>query len=255
MSAASEPIEVPGQPWALYTGIALGIALVFGLVTWALGLGPFAYRQILYGTSQVYILNMTEGPVEVTLDKGRPVVVAPESAERTPILGGTTHLVATKSGELIEEVDAFVDGHPLVYNVGGAQCLVLSDVSSFYLGSANPAVEVKAVFGVGTKLIPLPHTRVIWPRETLRDQVQGASEGVAWLEIVGCSLIEPQERQVLESHLNVLLTERKRVEVERKAAEKIRRAMMRGGGEAVDEVVEKKGGGATFKVRGADAGQ
>ena len=252
----NEPIKVPSQPWGLYFGIFLGIVLVFGLVTWVLGLGPFAYRQILYGTSQVYVLNMTDAPVEMTLDNGLPIEVGVEAAERTPILGGTTRVVITRGGEELEREEVFVDGHPVFYNVGGEGCLVLSDVSSFYLGDPNPRVEVKEVFEKGTKVIPLPHERVIWPRETLRDKVQGAAGGVAWLEIVGCSLITPDEQRLLESHLDVLLTERKRVEQERKKALELRRKMMRGGGEAVDEAMreKRKASGASFKVSGPDAG-
>ncbi len=253
----NEPIKVPSQPWGLYFSVFAGVVLVFGVVTWLLGLGPFAYRQLVYGTSQAYVLNMTAGEVEVTLDRGKPLKVKAESAERTPILGGTTVLVARGAGgAVIEEVEAFVDGAPVVYNVGGARCLVLSDVSSFYLKSPEPGVKILEVYKEGTKVVRLPHDRVIWPRETLRDTVRGAEGGVAWLEIVGCSLLEPQERGTLESYLNVQLTERKRIEQERLKAEAIRRAMMRGGGDAVDELMSaKKGARMEIKAgEGADAG-
>lgn len=241
----------PGSPWGLYLGVALAGVAVFGLFTWMLGLGPFAYRQILYGTAEIYILNMTDQPVTVQLDSGTPIEVGPESAERTPILGGTTRIITrSESGEVLEEVDAFVDGNPVFYNVSGERCLVLSDVSSFYMGSPQPGVEIQEVFKKGTRIVPLPNERVIWPRETLRDQLTGAGNGVAWIELVGCTLTEPQERHVLQSYLDVQLTERKRVEQERRKAEEIRRQMMRGGGEAVDEALGKKpgGGGARLAV-------
>ncbi len=250
-----DAVQVPSQPWLVYISIVLGIVMVFGLVTWALGLGPFAYRQIFYGTSEVYILNLGDVPVTVQLDQGNPIEVGPESAERTPILGGTTTLITRdKDGKILEEKEVFVDGAPVVYNVMGHRCLVLSDVSSYYLGSPSPGVEVTSRHPKGTRIIPLPHERVIWPRETLRDQVTGAKDGVAWLEIVGCSLLDDSEEHLLAGHLNSLLTERKRAEKEREAAEKIRREMLRGGGDAVDKAMgidrspTKKKGGATMKI-------
>ena len=108
------------RQWLIYGGVALGGLACFGLITWLLGLGPFAYRQILYDSSQIYLLNLTGEPVTVTLDRGQPIEIAGEGAERTPILGGTTTLTTRDaSGEVLEQVDVFVDGKPVPVTSSG----------------------------------------------------------------------------------------------------------------------------------------
>ena len=93
--------------WLVPGAVALAGLAAFGLVTWLLGLGPFAYRQILYGSTEIYLLNMTEQPVFVTLDRGKAIEVPPEGAERTPLLGGTTTISTRDAGgALVEEVEA-----------------------------------------------------------------------------------------------------------------------------------------------------
>jgi hypothetical protein len=216
--------------------VALAGLAAFGLVTWLLGLGPFAYRQILYGSTEIYLLNMTEQPVFVTLDRGKAIEVPPEGAERTPLLGGTTTISTRDAGgALDEEVEVFADGSPVLYNVEGRKCLVLSDVSSFYLGGTpeEQGVEIASTFDRGTKVINLPTERVIWPRKTLEDKIKGAEAGVSWIDMVACPLLDPDERGVLEAHLNVLLTERKKKERDLE----LRRKMLFEGSGAVDEAV------------------
>ena len=96
-------ITPPSQPWRLYVGVLLIGVAAFGLITWLLGLGPFAYRQILYGTSEVYILNLTDEEVTVQLDLGEPVAIVAQGKHRTPILGGTTTLTTRNmTGEVLE---------------------------------------------------------------------------------------------------------------------------------------------------------
>jgi hypothetical protein len=241
--------------WLVYGGVAGGVVLIFGLVTWLLGLGPFAYRQIFYGTSEIYVLNMTGRPVVVTLDRGTGLKVGPEAAERTPILGGTTRLVTRdEAGAVIEELEVFVDGKPIFYNVQGERCLALSDVSSFYLPGREKGVEIKEVFEKGTTLVHLPHERMIWPRQTLRDQVINAEQGVGWIEIVACPLLDPEERAVLEGHLDAQLTERKQKEQDEAKMREMQRRMLMGGGEAVDEAfgLGPKGAGAAGDVDAGD---
>lgn len=235
-SFEEEAPRAPAPPWMVYIGITGAVVLAFGLITWMLGLGPFAYRQILYGTTQVYVLNMTDQDVEVTLDKGTGLEVKAEQAQRAPVLGGSSTLVTRdKQGKVIEEMEVFTDGRPLFYNVGGQQCLVLAEVSSFYLPGRDKSVKIIEAFPKGTKIVPLPHDRMVWPRQTLRDQVKNAEGGVAWIEMVACSLLDPEERHVLESHLYTKLTERKRIEEERKKLEELQRKMLYEGSEAVDK--------------------
>jgi hypothetical protein len=225
-----------GRRWLAPVGVGLAGLAAFGLVTWMLGLGPFAYRQILYGSTEIYLLNMTPRPVFVTLDSGRPIEVGPEEAERTPLLGGTTTLTTRdEAGRLIEELEVRADGSPVLYNVEGAKCLVLSDVSSFYLGGqpADQGVKVVKTFERGSRVVVLPPGQVIWPRKTLDDKVRDAEKGVAWIDMVACPLLDPEEASVLEAHLNVLLTERKSQE---RALELQRKMLLEGSG-AVDKAV------------------
>jgi len=247
-----EEIKPPAQPWKLYIGIGMIGLIAFGLITWLLGLGPFAYRQLIYGTSEVYILNLTDQDVEVTLDKSDPLAIQPDGYQRTPILGGTTTLVTrNKAGEVLERVTVFVDGNPVVYNIKGARCLVLSDVSTFYDPTKTNEVNVLATYEKGKTVVNLPNEKVIWPRETLRDEVKEAEKGVSWVEIVACPMIDPEEKRLLSTHLSVLLTERKKRERE---LEIRRRMMSQQGSEAVDEFVTKNSGGSGINIKAADAG-
>jgi hypothetical protein len=263
-SYEEEPPKAPAPPWMVYLGVAGAIVMAFGLITWLLGLGPFAYRQILYGTSQIYVLNMTDQDVEVTLDKGTGLEVKAQQAQRTPLLGGTTTVVTRdKQGKELERFDVSVDGNPVFYNVGGERCLVLAEVSSFYLPGRDKGVKIIETFPKGTRVVPLPHTRMVWPRQTLRDEVSNAESGVAWIEMVACSLLDGEEQHVLESHLYTKLTERKRIQEERRKQEEIQRKMLYEGSEAVDKAYnpglgqpDAGVGGARQPARGgkADAG-
>lgn len=154
-----------------------------------------------------------------------------------------------KAGEVLETVDVFVDGSPVVYNVMGERCLVLSDVSSFYMNERTNSIEVLETFPKGSRIVNLPNNRVIWPRETLRDQVKHAEDGVAWVEIVACSVME--EKHMLVSTLNILLTERKKKQRE---LEIKRKMMMQGGSEAVDSYLKDKQGGGAARIQAPDAG-
>ena len=242
-------IRTPAPPVLMYAAVVVGVVLIFGVVTWALGLGPFAYRQIWYGTSEIYILNMSDEAVTVSLDGGSGLEVVPQSADRTPLLGGTTHVVTRrKDGSVVEEFDVFVDGAPVFYNVSGAKCLAVADVSSYYRGG-DKGIEVLATYKLGTKVVPLPYDNMIWPRQTLRDEVRGGS-GVAWIEMVACSLLEPGEAHLLASHLDFLLTERKQREKDLKTQAEINRLMMQGDSAGVDDLV----GGATLALPDAGAG-
>ena len=249
----TEVLERPTTPWKVYLASVLVVLLVFGVVTWLLGLGPFAYRQIWYGTSEIYILNMTARTVEVTLDKGTGISIGPESADRAPILGGTTHVVTRgPDGEIIEELDVFVSGFPVFYNVQGERCLVVADVSSFYAPGKDKRVKILTRFSAGAKIVNLPHNNIIWPRQTLRDKVEGGADGVAWVEIVACPLLEEEEEHVLASHLEILLTERKRREQELKKLKEIQRLMIEGDSNGVDNLVG--GTGAVLGPGPKDAG-
>ena len=255
MTDTTEPeIRKPAPPWLMYLSVVLAVVMIFGGVTWALGLGPFAYRQIYYGTSEIYMLNMSDQVVSVTLDGGKPYELSPESADRTPLLGGTTHVVTRdKDGAVLEEFDVFVDGAPIFYNVAGAKCLALADVSSYYRGG-DKGIELLGTYKRGTKIVALPHDNIIWPRQTLRDEVRGGA-GVAWIEMVACSLVEGGEDHLLAGHLDFLLTERKQREQELKKQAEINRMMMNGDSDSVDKLV-KKSSGATLALpdAGADAG-
>jgi hypothetical protein len=228
------------------------VLLVFGGVTWALGLGPFAYRQIWYGTSEIYILNMTDHAVSVTLDGGTPREIGSEAADRAPVLGGTTHIVTrNEDGNLIEEMDIKVDGAPVFYNVEGAKCLALADVASYY-GAGDKRVEILETFPRGTRLISLPHDNIIWPRQTLRDEVAGG-DGVAWIEMVACTMLDASNERLLLTHLDLLLTERKRVEQARAKQREINRLMMKGESESVEGIIERKWDGGRLDDAGVDA--
>lgn len=243
--------KIPAPPWMMYLGVVGAVLLIFGTVTWLLGLGPFAYRQIFYGTSEIYILNMTEREVMVSIDKGSQTKIPPRSKERTPILGGTTVIrTETADGELIEEVEVFVDGNPVFYNVEGERCMVLSDISGFYLGDPSNGVKVQEKYKKGTRIMHLPHDRMVWPRQTLRDEVKGAELGVAWIELVGCPLLDEDQSDILEGHLSVMLTERKKEEQNLKKLREMQRKLREGGSEAIDKAY---GPGAKNKKKDKDA--
>lgn len=253
MTEPSEPeIRKPAPPFLMYGAVVLAIVMIFGVVTWALGLGPFAYRQIWYGTSEIYMLNMSDKTVTVTLDNGVGLKIPPESAERTPILGGTTQIVAkADDGTVVDEFEVFVDGAPVFYSVAGAKCLALADVTSYYRGG-DKGIEVIKTYKKGSRVVKLPHDNIIWPRQTLRDQIKGGS-GVAWIEMVACPLLEAGEENVLQGHLDFLLTERKERQMAAKKQAEINRLMMAGDSDGVDKITKKKGGGATLKLPDAGA--
>ena len=237
MNDAEEDYSPPGQPWKLYLLLGVAAIGVFGVITWALGLGPFAYRQIYYGTSRVYILNVTDHPVQVTLDSGSAFEVVPQGIARKPILGGTTTITTTDmAGKVIEEVEIFADGLPVAYNIEGGSCLVVSDVKSFYNTGKRGHVEVTKTYDQTVRTLELPTHNVVWPRETTRDKVLEPEKGVPWLEIVACALIDESERPILVAHLTSQMQQRQK----RQKMLELQKKMIEGGSEAVDKAVGVK---------------
>ena len=95
-----------------------------------------------------------------------------------------------------------------------------------------------ATYPKGTTLIELPHSNMIWPRQTLRDQVAGGA-GVAWIEIIACTMRNAGETNVLQAHLDYILTDRKRRQQEIAKQREINRLMMQGDSHAVDGIVRR----------------
>ena len=236
------PTPKPMPGWLTGLLAVGGVLAVFGLVTWLIGVGPFAYRTFYYKSAKVYILNMTSAPVIVSVDGGDGWKVGPESSEHKPILGGTSHIVTkTLDGTILDERDVFVDGKPMFYYAGGAQCLVLSDAAGFYTVGAQKQIKLLKTFEAKPTMFELPEGPPIWPRETLRDELKGIEEAVPWVELVACPLIEPDEREMLQATLDILLVERKKRQIQLEKELEIRRRAMYGGDKAVEDYFKDAG--------------
>jgi hypothetical protein len=185
--------------------VIVGIAAV-GAVGYLSGAGWFGYRQIMYGNGQVYLLNMGDEPLEVTVEERESVEVPPEDARAVDVVGGESQLVVRNAaGEVVERHTIFVDNSHALLKLTKDGCLVASDVGAFY-GRGGEGLEFVEMIEEEQQLYVPGTTNVIWPRQTFPRKFAREGGDAIWLELVGCSLLEQEE--FLRAYLDVRLGNR-----------------------------------------------
>ncbi|MGM0557171.1 MAG: hypothetical protein ACQEVA_12385 [Myxococcota bacterium] len=205
-----EMIEEPKPKTARNIVIALVVLAIlagFGAIGHFSGTGWFGHRQMLYGTGEVYLLNLGDKPREVTVDGRETVTVEPSDAEIAELIGGRSELVVRdENGDVIDTYEIETDNSHAFLKVSEQGCVVVSDVTSFYKKGGADEIEFVEFLEQDDRVYIPGSTNVIWPRKRFPQKLRGSGGPGLWVENVACQLFE--EEDFLRAYLRVRLLDR-----------------------------------------------
>jgi hypothetical protein len=185
--------------------VLVGLGAV-GFVGHLSGSGWFGYRQILYGSSQLYLLNMSQEPLEVAVEGREPVDIDPEGARTVDIVGGQSSVVVrSTSGETVGEHTVFVDNSDALLKLTEDGCLAASEIGAFY-GRGGDELDIVEFIEADQQLYVPGSTNLIWPRQTFPAKLGREGGEAIWVELVACALLD--EPDFLRAYLDVQLGQR-----------------------------------------------
>jgi hypothetical protein len=187
--------------------VVLAVLAGFGAIGHFSGTGWFGYRQMLYGSGEIYLLNLGDEKLEVTIDDRETVEVEPKDAQIAELMGGESKVVVRGGdGETRDSYTIKTDNSHALLKVSQEGCVVVSDVSSFYRKGGDDEIEFVEFLEQDDRVYVPGSTNVIWPRKTFPQKLRsGAGPGI-WVENVACSLFE--EEDFLRAYLRVRLLDR-----------------------------------------------
>lgn len=171
--------------------VCIGAALA--VVPHLLGYGWFGHRAIVYGQSDLYVLNLDEAPRFVAVDGERPVEVDAGKARIIPVVGGDLSVEAIDGdGQRINRWELEANDSDIFVNFSQDRCFVVSRLSNLD-DPDNLAVDITERLDADTTMMELESRHTIWPRSYPEGAEQGSSDRRVSLEIVDCSLVENTE--------------------------------------------------------------
>jgi hypothetical protein len=187
--------------------VVLAVLAGFGAIGHFSGTGWFGYRQMLYGTGEVYLLNLGEDRREVTVDGRETVTVEPSDAKIAELIGGKSQIVVRdEGGEVVETYDLETDNSHALVKVSKEGCVVVSDVTSFYKKGGADKIEFVEFLEQEDRVYTLGSMNVIWPRKRFPQKLRSGGGPGIWVENVACQLFE--EEDFLRAYLRVRLLDR-----------------------------------------------
>ncbi|MFU8805666.1 MAG: hypothetical protein ACNA8W_17770 [Bradymonadaceae bacterium] len=209
MTEEVELITPPRRPWKIYIALALAALLLiigFGAIGQAVGTGWFGHRPMLYGTGELYILNLNDEPRYASVDGQEAVEVPLQNAQIIELIGGTSKVdILDENRQLIETFDITIDHSHALLNLSAESCLVVADVAGLYGGRRGDLTFTDKLRPETRVYVP-ETTNVIWPRRSFPPRLDGAQAKAVWIEIVGCALLD--EPEFLQAYLDVRLEQR-----------------------------------------------
>ena len=149
--------------------VAALVIVGVGAIGQIAGTGWFGHRSLLYGSGDLYLINLSETPVDVSVADGESVTIPAEDARLVPVVGGDNEVVihASQGGEVESFVVHTEDSHGLV-KVAEApdRCLVAVDISPYYGSGDKTKLHVLEKLGEKERVyVPGSHN-VVWPRRS-----------------------------------------------------------------------------------------
>ena len=187
--------------------VVLAVIAGFGAIGHFSGTGWFGHRQMLYGTGEIYLLNLGDEKLEVTIDGRDTVEVKPKDAKITELIGGTNEIVVRDdAGELVDTYQVKTDNSHALLKISQEGCVVVSDVSSFYKKGGDDKIEFVEFLEQDDRVYVPGSTNVIWPRKNFPQKLRSGKGPGIWVENVACQLFE--EEDFLRAYLRVRLLDR-----------------------------------------------
>lgn len=177
-------------------GILLGLGgllvliAIIGTVSSFAGIGFLGHRLILYGTGELYILNLSSEERFVSVDGREPVVIHARDAQLVELIGGRSRVdILDEDHQLWRSWEIETDRSDVVLNISDEACLAVMDISSLYRDDRDQ-VEIVALLGADEEVYRLESRNMVWPRRQPPPRVDPSYGPALWMEIVGCPLLD-----------------------------------------------------------------
>ena len=192
---------------ALVTLVALIAFAGMGSLGALSGAGFFSHRTFLYGTGELYVLNMNETPLWISVDGRERAEVPALNAKIVELIGGTSEVVATDAaGQIKGRYTIEAKNSDAFLKLSDDQCLAAVKLDSFYRGGGKQDIEFAALLSEKTRIwVPESHN-VVWPRKAFPKSLSAEDGPGIWLELVGCPLLE--DPKFLDAYIAVRLEDR-----------------------------------------------
>ena len=187
--------------------LVLVVALVIigvGAIGQFAGTGWFGYRSFLYGSGDLYLVNLGEAPVEVSVAGAEPITIPAEDARLVPVVGGDNEVVVhTGQGDEVERFVVHTEDSDGLVKVAPApqRCLVAVDISPYYGAGDKAKLRILEKLGPDERVYVPGSRNVVWPREPFPPRLTAEGGPGVWIETVGCPLLDDEEQGFLEAYL------------------------------------------------------
>lgn len=204
-----EDIKPPSKARTIIIAVLVVVVAIVGVGSLGAlsGAGFFSHRMFLYGTGELYVLNMTETPLWVSVDGRERVEVPLQNAKLVELIGGTSEVVATDSaGQIKGQYTIEAKKSDAFLKLGEEQCLAAVKLDAFYRSGGKQDIEFAALLDEKTQIWVPGSYNVVWPRKAFPKSLSAEDGPGIWLELVGCPLLE--DPKFLDAYIAVRLEDR-----------------------------------------------
>ncbi|TXD37183.1 hypothetical protein FRC98_10645 [Lujinxingia vulgaris] len=195
-----------GKRVALGVGALVLVAAIIGAVTQMAGVGFLGYRSILYGSGDLYVLNLSDEERFVQVEGREPEPVHAQNAQVVELIGGTSRVdILNGDKSLWKSYDLTIDDSAALLNISDASCLAVADVTDLYRGQ-DTGLTFQELLDASTEFYELGSHNVIWPRRTFPSRIDPSKGPTLWVEIAACRLLE--DPSYLSEYLMIRLQQR-----------------------------------------------
>ncbi|RVU42472.1 hypothetical protein FRC91_16295 [Bradymonadales bacterium TMQ1] len=195
-----------GKRVALGVGALLVFVAILGAVTQMAGVGFLGYRSILYGSGELYVLNLSDEERFVQVEGREPEPVLAQNAQIVELIGGTSKVdILNADKSLWKSYDVRIDDSAALLNISHEACLAVADVTSLYRGQ-DEGLSFQKLLDASTEFYALDSHNVIWPRRSFPARIDPSKGPTLWVEIVACRLFD--DPNYLSEYLMIRLQQR-----------------------------------------------
>lgn len=176
----------------LYTTLALITLAGVGAIGQFAGTGWFGHRLMLYGSSDLYLLNLSSEPLRARVEGGASVKVPAEDARVVPIIGGdvVVEVLGSDDDVVRRETLRVENSHALVKLGGDDRCLIAVDISPHYGMGDKSKLRVLARLRAQDRTYVPGSLNVVWPRRAFPSKLESERGVGVWVETIGCPLLD-----------------------------------------------------------------
>lgn len=208
----SDEFDIPEPPsrlkkFAIVGAIVLLGAFAVGIVGQLSGVGWFGYRSTLYGTGELYALNLGDEPLFVSVDGREKVEVPAQNAEILELIGGTSKVVVSDGeDEVVSRHDVTAKNSHALLKLTDQGCLVATNISPYYGGKVPKTQDFVAKIRAKKRVWIPDSTNVVWPRKAFPKRLAADGGQGIWVELVACELLD--DPKFLDAYISFRLEER-----------------------------------------------